>query len=191
MNIYLPLVSILGTLSFLIYIIFDFINQKTTHLIKRIAKYSFFVYLIAVAHLTIGFFNFPLVDRPVLIQLVPFFFIKAWLLAGESGTWFLLNSIKLSMYNLIMLTPLGIYLIVLFGKSIKSSIKIIFFTSLLIESLQLIFCYIGLLDGRSFDVDDLILNTLGGALGSIIGAYILNKFRFSSFPKTTTNKKIV
>lgn len=190
MNIYLPIFTFVGILVLLIYVLRDFKKQKTNHILERIVKYSFFVYLIIVAHLTIGFFNFPLVHRPVIIQPIPFFFLKAWKVANEMGTWFLLNSIKVSFYNLIMLMPLGVYLVVIFGKPLKISTYITFGTSFLIESLQLTFSYIGILDGRSFDVDDLILNTLGGVLGSMIGLILVKKTKVSLMFKNLRHKKI-
>lgn len=69
--------------------------------------------------------------------------------------------------NFIMLLPLGIYLPLLYKGLRKFSgfIAILFislFVSIVIELLQLITSY------RSADVDDVILNTLGGCLGFII-----------------------
>ena len=41
----------------------------------------------------------------------------------------------------------------------------LFLTTLTIETYQAIFSYFGLVMMRTFNVDDLILNTLGGVLG--------------------------
>ncbi|WP_376769440.1 VanZ family protein [Paenibacillus germinis] len=80
--------------------------------------------------------------------------------------WFFWNSVKLSFYNFIMLTPLGVFLPLLFKlKRISKSILAVFLVSLIIESSQLILGYLGFIRGREFDIDDLNLNTFGGAIG--------------------------
>ncbi|PAL08504.1 VanZ family protein [Peribacillus simplex] len=68
-----------------------------------------------------------------------------------------------------MLFPLGIYLGILYKiKRVQKVIFIVLLTSLTIEILQPILSYFGLIFNRSFDVDDLILNTLGGVLGFLV-----------------------
>lgn len=52
---------------------------------------------------------------------------------------------------------------------------IVFTGSLTIEIYQLILGYSGLIRGREFGVDDLILNTLGGAIGYLL-LELLRKF---------------
>ena len=69
--------------------------------------------------------------------------------------------------NFIMLLPLGIYLPLLYKRLRRFSgfVAVLFiclFVSIGIELLQLITSY------RSADIDDVILNTLGGCLGFII-----------------------
>ncbi|WP_390846910.1 VanZ family protein [Bacillus litorisediminis] len=63
--------------------------------------------------------------------------------------------------NFIMLFPLGVYLHFLYRKftTIVSSLVFIFFVSFLIEVFQLVF------SAGSTDIDDIILNTVGGYLG--------------------------
>lgn len=66
--------------------------------------------------------------------------------------------------NILAFVPLGFYLPIL-SKYYKSFVKVVvcsFVVSLLIELLQLHF-RVGI-----FDVDDMILNTLGGAIGYIL-----------------------
>ena len=70
----------------------------------------------------------------------------------------------LSALNMIMTVPLGVLLPLAFQKYRRFTPTLLagFFTSLTIEILQL-FCF------RATDIDDLILNTLGAALGFFLG----------------------
>ena len=70
----------------------------------------------------------------------------------------------LSALNMIMTVPLGVLLPLAFQKYRRFTPTLLagFFTSLTIEILQL-FCF------RTTDIDDLILNTLGTALGFFLG----------------------
>ena len=72
-----------------------------------------------------------------------------------------------------MLLPLGVYLAILYNiKRLKKVILIIFMTSLTIEIYQFILGYYGFVFARSFNIDDLLLNTLGGALGYIVFGWL-------------------
>lgn len=66
--------------------------------------------------------------------------------------------------NIIVFIPLGIFLPVLF-KRLRGAVKVVSMTllsSLIVEIMQRIF------EVGSFDVDDIILNTIGGAFGYLI-----------------------
>lgn len=86
--------------------------------------------------------------------------------------------------NLILLFPLGIIVPILWSK-FNSAIKTTFFAfclSLSIEVLQLLSAYIGNA-GRAFDIDDILLNTVGAYIGYIFykkfienNKSILNKY---------------
>lgn len=84
------------------------------------------------------------------------------------------SHIKSSIYqlggNFIMLFPLGYLIPIMFNKKInfKSIILIIFSITLSIESTQFIIGKFINYNYRSFDIDDIILNTLGGILGYLI-----------------------
>lgn len=166
-----------GLLFLIVYIIIDLIRQKTKYLLKRIVFYSFLVYLLVVVQLTTGGIAIPPqkdLSHPV-IQPIPGYFIWDWIQQyRKSGLdWFFWNSVKLSLENLIMLLPLGIYLPVLFRvKSFKRLSLITFLISLTIETYQFILGYAGFIFGRTSNVDDLILNTLGGVIGYLCFEYI-------------------
>ena len=76
----------------------------------------------------------------------------------------------LSALNMVMTAPLGVLLPLAFQKyrHFTSTLLAGFFTSLTIEILQL-FCF------RATDIDDLILNTLGTALGYFLGKLLFSR----------------
>ncbi|WP_010532494.1 VanZ family protein [Lentibacillus jeotgali] len=91
---------------------------------------------------------------------VPFSTIETYLFNFKSYnlmTWFY-NTFG----NILLFIPMGILLPILIAKRIKFSLSVIPLFSLTIETLQY-FTQLGV-----FDVDDIILNTLGGYLGFLI-----------------------
>lgn len=78
-------------------------------------------------------------------------------------------------FNIILTIPFGIFLRYFFKCNIKQTILYSFLLSLFFELTQLTGLYFIYPRGyRLFDVDDLILNTLGGTLGYLISKPILN-----------------
>lgn len=78
--------------------------------------------------------------------------------------------------NLILLLPLGI-MVPMFWTKFSSAVKTTFFAfclSLSIESLQLLSTYFGNF-GRAFDVDDILLNTVGSYIGYTIYKKIIER----------------
>ena len=108
----------IGLLFLILYVLVDFIRNKTKNVIRRLVFYSFNYYLLNVVQVTTGGIIFPPQDNPVpvLIQLIPFYFVADWLsiYRNHGLDWFFWNSVKLSFYNFIMLMPFGIYMSLLF-----------------------------------------------------------------------------
>src|SRR5690625_6137075 len=107
----------------------------------------------------------------LITHLFPLFFIKDLFSLFNFCViaWFFWNSLKLTFFNFIMLMPLGIYLSVLFKvKERVKSILIIFLVSLGIETLQYSLTYWGLIMERGFNVDNIIVNTLGGFIAFVL-----------------------
>jgi glycopeptide antibiotics resistance protein len=76
-----------------------------------------------------------------------------------------------------MLFPLGVYLKVLFNKKeIRKAALIILLVPFVIETYQIVFSYFGLVFPRAFDVDDIMLNTLGGVVGYYVGAVVWERW---------------
>lgn len=79
--------------------------------------------------------------------------------------------------NLLLLFPIGVMMPILWSEfnSLFKTTFFAFFLSLSIEILQLLSGYIGN-TGRAFDIDDILLNTIGATIGFIIyKIFIRNK----------------
>ncbi len=164
-----------GIVLLLIYIVVGVIRNKADRLVKRVIVYSFVVYLLKVMQLTIGSFIIPpLHDEEIYgggTQLFPFYFLWDLFRDYRHGgfDWFFWNTAKLSFYNFIMLMPLGMYIALLFKvRKAKWATFFIFLVSLVIETSQFIFSYYGVIMPRTFNVDDLLLNTAGGVFSFAI-----------------------
>lgn len=70
--------------------------------------------------------------------------------------------------NVIMMMPFGFLYPIIKRKNILNTVVSTLIFSLIIESSQLLSAWWGSLDSRSFDVTDLITNTIGGLIGYII-----------------------
>lgn len=142
---------------------------------REISLSIFFIYILCVLSVTL----FPLLiqftnkSNEISINLIPIvdtakevanitsdasmhnFMIKFW--------------IKNIFGNILLLFPLGIMLPMLWKKfnSLSKTILFAFCLSLSIETLQLLSGYIGNV-GRAFDIDDILLNTIGAFIGFIV-----------------------
>jgi glycopeptide antibiotics resistance protein len=130
--------------------------RKPHSLRREIAVHSMFVYLLGVVKLTFTPLNFNLFHTNRVISLVPFV---------ESIRMLQNVNLSTSLYNLVgnlvMLVPLGFLLAYIYprARSVRSITLYSFGLSLSIESLQYLSAT------RIFDIDDIILNTLGGVIG--------------------------
>jgi glycopeptide antibiotics resistance protein len=161
------------------WIFFVTIRRKQNNFLQVTVQASFFIYVFAVLQLTGYFILFKEIsshdwwdkmnDRIVRhdrVNLEPFKTIDIYKTFG-----------KQVLGNFVMLLPLGIYLPLLYTRlrkaySFFAVLWICFLISVGIELLQLATSY------RSTDIDDVILNTLGGGAGFII--YLLIKTIISS-----------
>ncbi|MBZ9687300.1 VanZ family protein [Clostridium estertheticum] len=84
--------------------------------------------------------------------------------------------------NTLLLFPFGLLLPILWRKfdNIRNTLLLSFLFSLGIEIIQLLSYYVGNM-GRSFDIDDIILNTFGAWLGYMFYKKILLKFINNQF----------
>ncbi len=122
---------------------------------------------------------------PMYIQLNPFAFLQDireqvyWILSGTGhvnishSAWFQIGG------NLGLLLPFGIYLRAYFHRSFRQTILLSFGLSLFFELTQLTALY-GIYPApyRIFDINDLMFNTIGGAIGYRITPCLRRPFHF-------------
>lgn len=178
-----PLVAFLITIPFILieYHKFGSINKLRTLII-----YSFILYLMTIYFLVI----LPLPSREYVAslttskyQLIPFKFlydfIKETPLVWNNPSTYLSAIKDASFYtvvfNIFMTIPFGMYLRYYFECDYKKTLKYSFLLSLFFELTQVTGLYfIYPRPYRLFDVDDLIMNTLGG----LIGCFLMSKIKF-------------
>lgn len=179
-----PILSLFITLP---YIIKQYRRYGSVNTYRTVIIYSFILYMITIYFLVIlplpkiGEVTSPLKE---MVQLMPFGFIKDFLretsLVISNSSTYLKALLEPCFYtvvlNVIMTIPFGIYLSYYFKCDLNTTIKWSFLLSLFFEVTQLTGLYfIYPYAYRVFDVDDLILNTLGGVIGFRLGE-ILTRF---------------
>ncbi|CAI6330769.1 VanZ family protein [Bacillus subtilis] len=184
---------IIAYVLFIVYRLFAVLILKKPRysLEKSIYVFALFVYLTGLICITL----FPIPVDSLLIHdraaegfqetnnLVPFNTIKDTLTG---------SSISVSAYqiggNILLLFPLGCFLPLLFEKMRKAKLVIVsgFVASLIIETSQFTISSVIGLTYRSFDIDDLILNTLGASLGYIFFKSIYPMIRKELFEMDDT-----
>ena len=165
-------------LAFLItipYLLFEYHKYGSVPFIRSSIVYTFILYLLVAYFLVI----LPLPSQEMVIhmtpkdpQLIPFSFVNDFIntINESRGFNFLRDPIIYTvLFNIILTVPFGIYLRYYFKKKWYIVTIYTFFLSLFFELTQLTGLY-GIYPKayRLFDVDDLIVNTLGGILGFII-----------------------
>ena len=168
-----PLLAFLITIP---YLLMQYHKYGSVPLIRSSIVYTFILYLLTAYFLVI----LPLPSKEEVLmmptkapQLIPFAFLGDFIEAVKesNGVLSFLNSpiVYTTLFNIAITIPFGIYLRYYFKKKWYTTIIYTFLLSLYFEITQLTGLY-GLYPKayRLFDVDDLIINTLGGVLGYII-----------------------
>lgn len=174
-----PIVALLITLPYLIY---NYRKRGSVMSLRVVIVYSFILYLLCCYFLVI----LPLPSQEYVAsltgptsQLIPFTFVADIVceahLAASGGLDDAIKSILVNrafyqvIMNLLMFVPLGIYLRYYFHFSFKKTVFISFLISLFFELTQLSGLYFIYPRGyRLFDVDDLMINTVGGVVGYLL-----------------------
>lgn len=174
-----PIVALLITLPYLIY---NYRKRGSVMSLRVVIVYSFILYLLCCYFLVI----LPLPSQEYVAsltgptsQLIPFTFVADIVreahLAASGGLDDAIKSILVNrafyqvIMNLLMFVPLGIYLHYYFHCSFKKTVFISFLLSLFFELTQLSGLYFIYPRGyRLFDVDDLMINTVGGVVGYLL-----------------------
>ena len=182
--LFFPFLAALITIPYMLY---QYHKYGSIPILRTLIVYSFILYLTNIYFLVI----LPLPSRESVaqmvgprVQLVPFQFISDFI-EQVHFDWTNLNSYKELItappfyqvaYNILMLIPFGIYMRYYFKCGFIKTLRLSFLLSLFFELTQLSGLYGIYSRGyRLFDVDDLILNTLGGVIGYLI-APILSFF---------------
>ena len=174
---FFPIIALIITIPF---IIRNYRRYGSVHKLRTIIVYSFILYLLTIYFLVI--MPLPSIEEVAQlttpkINLIPFSFITDFiketpLIITEPNTYLLAlkdSSFYVVIFNIIMTIPFGMYLRYYYKCSLKKTIFLSFLLSLFFEITQLTGLYfIYPRSYRLFDIDDLILNTLGGLLGYFI-----------------------
>ncbi len=172
-----PFVALVFTFP---YIVSRYHKYGAVLFLRTLLVYSFIFYLLCVYFL--GVLPLPSIAEVSKMtgdwaQLVPFHGLQnalaeANFAPGDAASWLRVFSTDSFFYlaaNVAMLFPLGIYLRYYFRQNFLQTVRWGFLVSLSIELLQLTgLLFIYPRPYRLFDVDDLITNTLGAALGYLI-----------------------
>lgn len=177
-----PIIAFVITLP---YILIQYHKYGSVYFFRTIIIYSFILYLLVAYFLVI--LPLPTREEVALLttprcQLIPFAFIvdiitKSPLNINDLSTIIpmLKSQVFLQVFfNILLCVPFGAYLHYYFKCNFKKTIVSTFFLSLFFELTQLSGLYFIYPRGyRLFDVDDLMLNTLGGTIGYFLGSVIL------------------
>ncbi|MDR0424899.1 MAG: VanZ family protein [Clostridiales Family XIII bacterium] len=169
-----PIVAFLLTLPYMFYC---YRKYGSVSLLRSLIVFSFIFYIQCAYYMVILPLPDPasLVDMPSMApQLIPFKFVadlvrESSFSPAEPTTY--ITALKemcvlQPLFNIALTIPFGIYMSYYFGKGLKQVILYSLLLSLFFEITQLTGLY-GIYPKayRLFDVDDLMLNTLGGAIG--------------------------
>lgn len=168
-----PFLAFLITLP---YLLLQYHKYGSVPLIRSSIVYTFILYLLTAYFLVI--LPLPSKEEVLMIptkipQLIPFDFVGDFVetFKKTSGVLSFLKSpiVYITLFNIAITIPFGIYLRYYFKKKWYTTIIYTFLLSLYFEITQLTGLY-GLYPKayRLFDVDDLIINTLGGLIGYLI-----------------------
>lgn len=172
--LHFPILAFFATLP---YIIFQYRRYGAVSFFRSLILFSFFFYLLCAYYLTI----LPLPDpasvaerEESFTQLIPFRFLYDFathtkLNLLDTSTY--LPALKQSvfyepLFNVVLTLPFGVYLAYYFKRGLLSTLLLSFALSLFFEVSQITGLFgIYAKPYRLFDVDDLLLNTLGGVAG--------------------------
>lgn len=177
-----PLIACVFSIPFVLH---QYHKYGSINPFRVLIVYSFILYLIIIYFLVI----LPLpnkedvIYKPNMIKLIPFGFINDFIRESSfvlTNPTTYLKAIKepcfyTVIFNIFMTIPFGMYLRYYFKCNFKKTLFISLILSLFFELTQLTGLY-GLYPYpyRVFDVDDLIMNSLGGIIGYIIMGFVDN-----------------
>lgn len=151
-----PIIAVMSLFIFLPVFLNDKFHQRKQPIIRYIVLYTFIGYCMSLLYLTILWYypNITFHPKYRFLNLQPFIWITE---TYEMGFRRMIQQLVL---NIGMYVPYGLLLPIVFKKlrNIPIHLVVVFLTTLSIETMQYII-------GRSADIDDVIMNFLGGLLG--------------------------
>ncbi len=179
-----PFIAFIFTIPFILY---NYHKYGSIHFFRVLIIYSFILYLITIYFLVIlplPTFEEALKNSGPYINLYPFKFVKDFiretpLIWNDVSTYLktiMDSSFYVVAFNILMFIPLGMYLKYYFKCSFRKTIFYSILLSLFFELTQLSGLYFIYPNPyRLCDVDDLIINALGGIIGYLIMS-LLDKY---------------
>lgn len=158
-NIFLIFICIFGYMAVKLYY---YIKNENKVLFKYTINICFFMSILFIVSLTLfpvefsknGLFTF---------NLIPFKTILTILFNSN------IIDILANIYgNIILFTPLGFFSYFVFKENKNKTLKLCLISTILVETIQII------MPGRLFDIDDIMLNFLGGFIGLILAIKFTN-----------------
>lgn len=173
-----PLIALVLTLPYMLY---SYRRYGAVSPLRSLVLFSFLLYLLCAYFLVVLPLPNPAkvaqLQTPV-AQLVPFTFVNTFLqqapfVLSNPATYLptlTSHAFLEPAFNLLLTLPFGVYLCYYFRENLPKTLLATFLLSLFFELTQLSALY-GLYPRpyRLFSVDDLMLNTLGGVLGYLLG----------------------
>ncbi len=172
-----PIIALIFTVPYILYI---YHKYGAIHYFRTFIVYTFILYLLVIYFLVIlplPSFEEALLNKGPYINYIPFDFVRKFI----SETSFILRDTSTYLkaitepcfyivaFNILMTIPFGMYLRYYFKCSFKKTVLYSFLLSLFFELTQLTGLYFIYPNPyRLCDIDDLILNTLGGIIGYFI-----------------------
>lgn len=174
--LFFPIIALIFTIP---YIIFNYHKYGSILFVRTLLIYTFILYLL-IAYLLVIFPLPPINEVKELhtsYQLVPFHFMQEIILYSglnikDSSTYLpFLNKpwVYQALFNIVLTLPFAVFLRYYFNCKFFKTIFYTFMLSLFFELTQLTGLYFIYPNAyRLFDVDDLIVNTIGGIIGYLI-----------------------
>lgn len=146
----------------LVYFLFFYRKWKRNPKVQFVMKTLMYAYIVMVLFVTLMPFTMPFGGTNNLFMETANFVPFRDLILDHKG------AIREIILNVIMMMPFGFLYPTITKRGILSTVALTFFFSLIIECSQLLSAWWGGLHSRTFDVTDLITNTLGGLIGFLI-----------------------
>lgn len=164
-NTFEPVVPIFIMIFVVVIILFLFLNRKSGYKLNSKRRQFTLLIYIGMISTVVGMILVTLIPAGYpndSLQLVPFdSIIETWELATTRA---IINSLIM---NVLLFVPFGFFLYLITRKEFLTTVAASL-TSILIEALQFI-----LPVGRVTNIDDVILNTIGGIIGMLLGVLVL------------------